>query len=261
MDFFDEYSLSTLILLAFGAFSAGFVDAVVGGGGLIQIPVLLINFPQQQLATLFGTNKIAALAGTSISAYHYSKRITFDFKILLLISFFSFLASYLGATLVRNISSDFLKPILLVVLLFLAVYTFYKKELGSEKTKDLSFSKQVLFGAIIGLIVGFYDGFFGPGTGSFFVIAFVIVLGFDFFKASAYAKIINCFTNLSALLVFVCNGNYILEIAVLLSVFNITGSFIGTKMAVIHGNKFIRKVFLGIVLLLIVRYSYDIFGI
>lgn len=259
MDFFSDYSLYTLFFLAAFAFIAGFLDAIVGGGGLIQLPALLIQFPQLALPTLFGTNKIAALSGTSIAAVQYAKRIRFNWKVLLSISLFSFLFSFLGARTVSYLDSEALKPLILIILIAIAIYTFIKKDLGNVATKDLSTAKKIIFGAVIGAVIGFYDGFFGPGTGSFFVLAFVVILGFDFLSASAYAKVVNCITNISALLVFVRHGNYLLEIAILMAAFNIAGNFLGTKIAFKKGNGFIRIVFLIIVMLMILRYSKEVF--
>ena len=194
MDFFSDYSFYTLFFLAAFAFIAGFLDAIVGGGGLIQLPALLIQFPQLALPTLFGTNKIAALSGTSIAAVQYAKRIRFNWKVLLSISLFSFIFSFLGARTVSYLDSEALKPLILIILIAIAIYTFIKKDLGNVATKDLSTTKKMIFGALIGAVIGFYDGFFGPGTGSFFVLAFVVILGFDFLSASAYAKVVNCIT-------------------------------------------------------------------
>lgn len=254
-----DYSPFVLLTLVALAFIAGFIDSVVGGGGLIQIPALLINLPEQPLATIFGTNKIASLSGTSVAAYQYSKRIKFDYKLLAVIALSSFVASFLGAKAVSLINVEVLKPIILVILILIAVYTFIKKDLGSFQTKELNFEKQALYGILIGLIVGFYDGFFGPGTGSFFVLGFVVLLGFEFVKASAYAKIINCMTNLSALIVFIRQGNYLLEIALLMAIFNVLGNFMGSRIALKKGNEFVRVVFLVIVIIMIIRYGYDIF--
>ena len=259
MDFFSDYSFYTLFFLAAFAFIAGFLDAIVGGGGLIQLPALLIQFPQLALPTLFGTNKIAALSGTSIAAVQYAKRIRFNWKVLLSISLFSFLFSFLGARTVSYLDSEALKPLILIILIAIAIYTFIKKDLGNVATKDLSTTKKMIFGALIGAAIGFYDGFFGPGTGSFFVLCFVVILGFDFLSASAYAKVVNCITNISALLVFVSHGNYLLELAILMAVFNVLGNFLGTKIAVKKGNGFIRIVFLIIVMLMILRYSKEVF--
>ena len=256
---FSDYSLFTLLILSVLAFMAGFIDSVVGGGGLIQLPALLVTLPNAPLPTIFGTNKIAALSGTSMAAFQYAKRIRFNLKLLLTISVASFIASYFGAKIVSIINPATLKPIILIILIAIAIYTFIKKDLGKIETKQLPLTRQMIFGAAIGLIIGFYDGFFGPGTGSFFVLAFVVILGFEFVQASAYAKIVNCMTNISALIVFIRQGNYIIGIAILMAVFNIAGSVIGSKMALKRGNGFIRVFFLIIVTIMIIRYGYDVF--
>ncbi len=255
---FSDYSLLTLLILSVLAFIAGFIDAVVGGGGLIQLPALLVSLPNASLPTIFGTNKIAALSGTSMAAFQYARRITFNLSLLMAISLASFIASYFGARIVSIINPATLKPVILIILIVIAIYTFLKKELGLAVTKQLSLPRQLVSGVAIGLIIGFYDGFFGPGTGSFFVLAFVLILGFEFVQASAYAKIVNCMTNISALTVFIRQGNYIIGIAILMAIFNIAGGIIGSKMALKRGNGFIRIFFLIIVSILIIRYGYDV---
>ncbi|MCK6648164.1 MAG: TSUP family transporter [Bacteroidia bacterium] len=259
LSIFSDYSSITIISLIMLSFLAGFIDAVVGGGGLISIPTLLINFPQMALPTLFGTNKIAALAGTSISAVEYSRRVKFNYKLLFVVALFAGLASFLGAKAISSIDVKTLKPVILIILILIAIYTFIKKDLGAIQTKTLSLNKQLLYGSILGTVVGFYDGFFGPGTGSFFVLGFVVIMGFEFIEASAYSKVINCMTNIAALVVFIKQGNYIIELAILMAVFNISGSFVGTRIALKKGNGFVRILFLVIVSLMIMRYGYDVF--
>jgi uncharacterized protein len=262
MDFFNtliDYGAITIISLVVLSFIAGFIDAIVGGGGLIQMPALLIALPKTALPTIFGTNKIAALAGTSISAVQYAQRIQYNKKLLLAISICSGLSSFLGAKVVSYINVNTLKPVILIVLIAIAIYTFLKKDLGAVQTKNLSFDKQLIYGILLGLVVGFYDGFFGPGTGSFFVLGFVLILGFEFVQASAYSKIINCMTNISALIVFIKQGNYLLELAILMAVCNISGNLLGTTLALKRGNTFVRTIFLVIVSLMILRYAYDVF--
>lgn len=256
---FSEFQSLTIIYLIIFSFIAGFIDSVVGGGGLIQLPALLINLPQTPVATLFGTNKIAALSGTSVAAYQYSKKIKFNFLLLFTVAVFAFATSFLGAKAVTTIDVNKLRPIILGILIIIAIYTFIKKDLGGSPTKNLSSKKQLIFGSLIGAIVGFYDGFFGPGTGSFLVLGFVVVLGFEFITASAYSKIINCITNISALTVFISKGNFILGIGLVMAISNISGSIIGSKLAIKRGNGFIRIIFLVIVALMILRYAYDIF--
>lgn len=257
--FVNEIGLLAVISLAFFAFLAGFIDAVVGGGGLIQLPALLINLPNANIPSLFGTNKIAALAGTSISAAKYAKKIKFNYTILAIIAFWAALASFLGAKTVSYLNVNTLKPLILIILILIAIYTFIKKDLGTIQTKKLTNFKMICYGSIMGLFIGFYDGFFGPGTGSFLVLAFVVFFGFEFVEASAYSKAINCVTNIFALIVFLKQGNYLLEIAILMAICNIIGNSFGTSLALKRGNKFIRTIFLCIVITLIVRYGYDIF--
>ena len=261
MDFvsiFSEYGAFTIIVLILCSTAAGFIDSIVGGGGLIQLPATFILFPKSPLPTLFGTNKIASLMGTASSAAQYAKRVKFDFKVLVPIAFCSGIASWLGARTVSSVDSNTLKPLVLFVLILIAVYTFLKKDFGSAQTKQLTIERQVLYGCLLAMMVGFYDGFFGPGTGSFFVMGFVFFMGFEFIKASAYAKLINCMTNFSALIVFIHKGNYILTIAILMAVCNVTGNLIGTRLALKKGNPFVRIFFLLVVGLMILRYGYDI---
>jgi len=255
----SDYGYLSLLSLAIFSFIAGFIDAVVGGGGLIQLPALLINLPNTSIPTLFGTNKIAALSGTTFSAIQYSKKIKFNFKVLTVIAFCAAIASFLGAKTVSYINVNTLKPLILIILILIAIYTFIKKDLGTIQTKKLPFNKMMIYGSLIGLIIGFYDGFFGPGTGSFLVLAFVVVFGFEFVEASAYSKVINCVTNIFALIVFIKLENYLLELSILIAICNITGNIIGTELALKRGNSFVRTIFLVIVTLMILRYAYDIF--
>lgn len=253
-----DYGLLTLASLIVLSFCAGFIDAVIGGGGLIQLPALLINFPKTALPVLFGTNKIASLAGTSMAAIQYSRKIKFNYTLLFIIALSAGLASYAGARVVSYINVHALKPVILIILVCIAVYTFIKKDLGATKANAISFQQQMMRGIVMGIAVGFYDGFFGPGTGSFFVLGFVTLLGFEFVEASAYSKFVNCFTNLGALFVFISHGKYLPFIALLLSVFNITGNIIGSRLALKKGNGFVRIFFLVVVMLLILKYAMDI---
>lgn len=260
LNIFTDYGFTIITTITLFAFIAGFIDAVVGGGGLIQLPVLLISFPKLPIPTLFGITKIASLSGTSMAAYHYSKQIKFNYKLLFVVALCAAIASYSGAKVVSIINPNTLKPLVLVILIFIALYTFIKKDLGAVKTKHLATSKQYIYGALIGLVVGFYDGFFGPGTGSFLVLGFVVIVGFEFVEASAYSKIINCVTNFSALIIFIKQGNYIVEIAALMAIANMGGNIVGAKMALKKGNGFVRIIFLVIVSIMIVRYAYDVFA-
>ena len=254
-----ESLITSYIFLSIFAFIAGFIDAIVGGGGLIQLPSLLIQFPQTPIATLFGTNKIAAFSGTITSAWHYSKRIKFNFSLLLFIGLFAGIFSFFGAKMVSFVNVDWFKPLILFVLIAILIYTITKKDLGKINTHKVSIKKQFIYGGILASLLGFYDGFFGPGTGSFFVLGFVVLLGFDFLQASAYAKVVNSITNISALFVFLYQGNFMFGIALIMAISNIMGNIIGTRMAFKRGNSFIRIIFILVVSLLIIRYAYDIY--
>lgn len=258
-ELFVQHDISILIIIAFASLFAGFIDAIVGGGGLIQFPAFMILFPNTSVPTAFGTNKIAGLSGTSIAAVQYAKRIKFNWKLLAVTAITSFVFSFIGAKLVSRIDVDILKPFIFFVLIAIAIYTFKKKDFGALATKKISDNKKYFYGIVLGILIGFYDGFLGPGTGSFLVLGFVALLGFEFLEASAYAKVINCVTNISALYVFISQGNYIIEIAIIMAISNVLGSIIGSRMAILKGNSFIRKIFLFVVCIMIIRYGYDVF--
>jgi uncharacterized protein len=259
LHFLQENHVHEMLFVVFFSFLAGFMDAIVGGGGLIQLPALMISFPQTSLPTLFGTNKIAAISGTSLAAYQYAKKTTFHYKLLFIIGFSALIASWYGATIVSKINPEVLKPLVLVLLIIMAIYTFVKKELGNFSNQSLIQTKTFIIGILLGVVIGFYDGFFGPGTGSFLVFGMVLFLRFDFLHASAYAKIINILTNIGALSVFIYHENYLLIMAIGMAICNIVGNYIGTKMAFKKGNEFIRKIFLIILLLMIFCYGYEVF--
>lgn len=251
--------IGTIFALGFFSLLAGFIDAVVGGGGLIQLPALLLQLPSTPLPTILGTNKIAALSGTSVAAAQYARRIRYNFPLLFVISLFAFISAHLGAKLASRIDPASFRPLILVILISIAIYTYFKKDLGNRSGQTVRMPKQYVYGSLMGILIGFYDGFIGPGTGSFFVLAFVVFLGFEFVQASAYAKFVNCMTNFSAVMVFVKQGNYVLSIAILMAVCNVIGNVLGSVLALKKGNAFVRLFFLLVVSAMIIRYSYMIF--
>lgn len=259
LELFEQHETYVILILAFASLFAGFIDAIVGGGGLIQYPALMIVYPNTSVATVFGTNKIAGLSGTSIAAIQYAKRIKFNWILLICMASTAFLFSFIGAKLVSQINVAFLKIFMFFLLIFIAIYTFKKKDLGAISNKKISAQTKYFYAIFLAILIGFYDGFLGPGTGSFLVLGLVTFLGFDFLEASAYAKVINCVTNVSALYVFISQGNFIVEIAIVMAVSNVLGSIVGTKLAILKGNLFIRKIFLFVVCILIIRYGYDVF--
>lgn len=257
-EFFMTPYIQELLLLCVAAFAAGFIDAIVGGGGLLQTPATLLILPHYPVASIFGTVKIPSLAGTAVAAYKYSKQVKFNYKVLIACVIAAFFASLLGAYSVSMIDNSVIKPIILVVLILVAIYTYFNKQFGIHQHKEHSLRKQVLLAGLFGLIIGFYDGLIGPGTGSFLILVFIAVLGFDFVGASAHAKIVNIATNLAALIYFSSTGHVLYQYAIPMAIFNILGSFFGARLALLKGNKFIRIFFLIVVFGTILRFAYDV---
>jgi uncharacterized membrane protein YfcA len=248
-----------IVLLCIASFFAGFVDAIVGGGGLIQTPVAMILMPNLSVASIIGSLKIPAFSGTSFAAFQYLKKVEMNWKLLSIMAVLAFCSAFLGSALLNVVSSDFMKPLLFFVLIGLAVYTFKKKNFGQHQEKDHSTKKQIIYAVIISILVGFYDGFIGPGTGSFLVLGFVSILGFDFLHASANAKMVNLATNFGSICLFVLKGKIIWAFAIPMAFSNALGGFIGAKLAIKKGNTFIRKFFLFVVILTLLRFGYDVF--
>jgi len=261
--FFDPiyYLMETyiIVLLCVASFAAGFIDAIVGGGGLIQTPAGLILLPNLPVSTVIGTLKIPAFSGTSFAAYQYMKKVTMNWKILLIMMGLAMPSAYLGSTLLTYMSNDFMKPLLLFILSLLAIYTYAKKNFGQHVAKNLSDSTLILNAVLISFIVGFYDGFIGPGTGSFFVVAFIALMGFDFLHASANAKMVNLATNFGSICLFALKGKIIWAIALPMAACNALGGWLGAKLAISKGNGFIRIFFLVIVVGTLIRFAYDVF--
>ncbi|MEY2922306.1 MAG: putative rane transporter protein YfcA [Bacteroidota bacterium] len=247
-----------LLLLCLAAFCAGFVDAIVGGGGLIQTPVVMVLMPNLAVSSVIGSLKIPAFSGTSFAAKQYLKKVQMNWKLLSVMAVVAFGAAFLGSNLLTLVSNDFMKPLLLVVLTLIAIYTFAKKNFGASQERNLSANKQLLLGLVMSICIGFYDGFIGPGTGSFLVLGFVAILGFDFLNASANAKMVNLATNFGSICLFVLKGKIIWAIALPMAVCNAFGGWMGAKLAIKKGNGFIRIFFLIIVVLTLIRFGYDV---
>jgi uncharacterized protein len=232
-----------LILLCLAAFVAGFIDAIVGGGGLIQTPVGLILLPNLPVATVIGTLKIPAFSGTSFAAFQYLKKVDMNWKLLFIMMGVALPSAFLGSTLLTYMSNDFMKPLLLFILSILAIYTYAKKNFGQHIENNNSVMRQIGYAMLISFVVGFYDGFIGPGTGSFFVVAFIVLLGFDFLHASANAKMVNLATNFGSICLFMLKGKIIWAFAVPMAISNALGGWVGAKLA-IHKGKRIYSYFL-----------------
>lgn len=248
-----------LLIVSMASLLAGFVDSIVGGGGLILVPALFATFPAAHPATLFGTNKGASVWGTAFATWQFSRRVGMRWAALLPAAGAGFVASFAGAWLVTVVSPDFLRKLLPLVLLAVLIYTVAKKDLGRSHTPRFSGAAEQWVAASVGALIGFYDGFFGPGTGSFLVFLFVRLLGYDFLSASASAKLVNTATNLAALLLFVAKGHIWWHFVVAMALANVVGSLLGTRLALKHGTGFVRVFFMGVVSALILKTGYDAF--
>lgn len=252
-------TLMELMLVSLASLLAGFVDSIVGGGGLVLVPALFAVFPNTHPATLFGINKSASVWGTGMATWQYARRVDMRWRALLPAAAAGFAGSFAGAWVVTVISPGFLRKALPFILLAVLVYTLARKELGRNHAPRLAGRTEMLAASTIGLVIGFYDGFFGPGTGSFFVFLFVRLLGYDFLNASASAKLLNTATNLAALILFAIKGHVWWHFALALAIANVLGSVLGTHMALKHGAGFVRGVFIVVVTALILKTGHDAF--
>ncbi len=249
---------SDLIAICIVSFFAGFIDSIAGGGGLLQTPAILFLFPQYPVATLLGTTKIPSFSGTALATYQFSKKASINLGLFLFLVPAAFFGSALGAWCITMIEDDFIKPVILVLLVIVAVYTYLRKDFGSLKTKEVALKRQIVAGVIFGVIIGFYDGMIGPGTGSFFILCFIVFMGFDFIAASANAKMLNLATNLSAIALFASTNNIIYRLAIPMAICNMAGAYLGSKLALWKGNRFIRIFFLLVVIATMVRFGVEV---
>lgn len=232
----------TLIFLCLAGFVGAFVDAIAGGGGLITIPAYLLAGIPPHIS--LGTNKFAATAGSLISTAGYHKSNMVNFRLLRVAVPMTALGASLGVYSVLRIPQDFLYPLVSVAILLVGLYTFFKKEIGKTNAFTIITKKKVLFVSLVGFVLGFYDGFFGPGTGSFLIFIFIKFLKFDFTHASGNAKLINFTSNVTSLVVFAWNGKINYTIGIPIGLAMILGSMVGTKLAIKNGSKFIKPIFL-----------------
>jgi len=246
--------------MGLAAVCAGWVDAVVGGGGLIQIPALLLGFPHVAPVQILATNKASSICGTSVSAGTYYRRVKPDLKTAIPLAVLALAGSLIGASLVSHISSAAFNPIILVVLVAVGTYTLFRPTLGALTDLRFSGHRHLLAASVIGFLIGIYDGALGPGTGSFLVFALVGLLGYAFLQASAKAKIANVATNLAALVIFIPAGAVMWKVALLMGLGNLAGGYVGARTAVAQGAGFIRVVLVVILGAFIVKIGLDVLG-
>jgi len=239
------------LLLCAVAFFAGFVDAVAGGGGLVQLPFLMILRPELAPSVWLGTNKFSSVFGTTAALFNYSRSLKLPWEILVPAALVAFFCSLLGASLASQMPKEFLKPLIISLLILIFIYTLIRKEWGKlEKHKVKNAFTWTLLAAGG---IGFYDGFFGPGTGGFLIFIFVSVLGMNFLNASASSKVINWMTNIAALIYFGSTSNIAYEVGIPMAACNLMGGFIGAKMALKRGVTFVRVLFYFTVVLALIK--------
>ncbi|MGW0117003.1 sulfite exporter TauE/SafE family protein [Streptomyces sp. NPDC003327] len=256
-----EITLTTLVLLCLAALVAGWIDAVVGGGGLLLLPALLLGLPNVPAAHILGTNKAVAIVGTTGAAVTYARRAPVRVGTAVRIGLAALAGSMGGAVFAAGISNEVLRPVIMVVLLAVAAFVMLRPSFGAkaegEERAPLTRARIVTAVVVVGGGIGFYDGLFGPGTGTFLVLALTAVLHLDLVTASATAKIVNVCTNAGALVTFAVQGSVYWQLAAVMAVFNLTGGMLGARMALRKGSEFVRGVLLFVVFSLVAKLAFD----
>lgn len=257
----DDPTLAVIALLALAGLTAGFVDAVVGGGGLVQLPALLVGLPGASPVQVLATNKLASICGTTVSSATYYRRIRPDPRTFLPLMVLAFAGSAAGAAVAFLIPKSAFDPIVLVALVLVGAYVVLKPTLGGATVLRFSGRRHLVAATVTGLAIGFYDGALGPGTGSFFVFTLVGLLGYSFLEASAKARLANWATNLAALCVFVPQGVVLWEVGLATGLANLLGGYLGARTAVARGAGFVRVFFIVVVSAFVVRIGGDVAGL
>ncbi|MEQ1879443.1 MAG: TSUP family transporter [Burkholderiales bacterium] len=247
----------TLILCGF-AFLAGLVDAVVGGGGLLQVPALMAILPAAPIALILGTNKLSSIAGTAAAALRFGWSVPIDWRAVIPATVLAGIGASFGARLAVSVDGGFLKPVVVGVLLIMLAHTLMRRQLGSQKSAPKFNTANIVGLSALGSIMGFYDGFLGPGTGSMLIFGLVKLFRYDFLSAAATTKVLNLATNFGALVVFAATDNVAYGVGLPMAAMNILGSSLGAHLAIKGGNQLIRAVFLAVVGILIVKILLDL---
>ena len=251
--------LLTTVIAAVAAFLAGFVDSVAGGGGLIQVPTLMLLFPAAPFASIAGTNKISSIFGTCMAARRYLQVLKLDRALLYCSIFPAVVGSLLGAKLAVSLNNDIVRPLVVCALFAVFVFTLLRPALGHAPTLGLAHNHKYLAAAFFGAVIGLYDGLIGPGAGSFLLFGGVVLFGLDFLAASANAKVINIATNATALAYFLTQGQYFGQLALVMAACNICGAELGALSATKKGAAYVRLVFLLVVPALIIKLLIELF--
>ena len=254
-------TLTVLVLLGLAAVAAGFVDAVVGGGGLVQLPALLVGLPHAAPTQILATNKLASICGTTVSSATYYRRIRPDPRTFLPMMVVAFAGSFTGAAVATQIPRSAFDPIVLVALVVVGGYVLFKPTLGAATALRFAGHQHLAAALAVGFVIGFYDGALGPGTGSFLVFSLVGLLGYSFLEASAKARLANWATNLGALALFVPQGAVLWKVGLVMGTCNLVGGYAGARVAVSRGARFVRVFFIIVVSAFVVRIGGNVLGV
>lgn len=255
----DGLGAQGLLLLLLAAFAAGWIDAAVGGGGLVQLPALLL-VPGMTPVQALASNKLASVLGTAASSATYLRRTGPDLRTALPMAGIALVSAYCGAALAAAMPVGVIRPIVLLVLVIVAVITIARPSLGRETQLRYHGTGHHLIAAGLGCLVGFYDGALGPGTGTFLIMGLAGILGYDFVRASAKAKIVNLATNLGALLFFAPHGSVLWGLGLTMGCANLAGGYLGSRVAIAGGQRFLRIALLVIVAILVLRLGAELIG-
>jgi uncharacterized protein len=240
------------------AAAAGWIDAVVGGGGLLQLPAMLVAFPTLPTATVLGTNKAIAITGTTSATVTYLRRTDVDWRFVATAAAVAVPSAAGGALVATALPSQVFRPAIMAALLLVGLFVTLRPDFGRTHTPvRLSHRRAAVAAVCSGGGIGFYDGVIGSGTGTFLIITFLLVLGADFLHGSAMAKVVNVGTNLGALIVFVAEGHVIWLLAGCMAIGNVTGGLLGARMALKRGTPFIRYALLVVVVVLVAKLAHD----
>ncbi|MGG1550348.1 MULTISPECIES: TSUP family transporter [Paenibacillus] len=241
-------SWEMMMFIIIGGFAAAFVDSVVGGGGLISVPVLLATGMHPALA--LGTNKLAGTMSSMTSTISFMRSGQVDVKAVRGLFVLALLGAVCGTLTLQQIPSDFLKPLVIVMLILITIYTIFRKNWGASSTFERYTPKTAMLMGLAAFGLGFYDGFFGPGTGSFLIFAFLMV-GFDFVKAAGNSKMLNFGSNIASLATFIALGSIQYEVGIPMGLAMVCGALVGSRMAIRRGATYVRPLFIVVCLLLV----------
>lgn len=252
-----KITIETLLIICPLIFLAGFIDSIAGGGGLISLPsYLFIGLPSH---AALGTNKFSSSIGTLIATLRYAKNKQVHYKSAFAAAAAALVGSYCGALLAMAFDEKFLRVLLVIMLPVIAIFVLIRRNFGGEnKISELSDKKTIILSAVIGLVLGAYDGFFGPGTGTFLILAFTGIIGLDLATASGNTKIVNLSSNIAALVAFITGGSVAFAVGIPAAVCGMLGNWLGSGLAIKNGAKVIRPVFIGVIALLFGKVLWDL---